>query len=106
MKISKRFFALGILACVALYVAYIKCRLDSKPVMGATEGAAESKGDKPNHQALTTDLSIFYGIMFDAGSTGTRIHIFKFTQQPKGMAFSLHNRLFLNTWSRLLMILF
>ncbi|NXE11780.1 ENTP6 diphosphohydrolase, partial [Lophotis ruficrista] len=29
-------------------------------------------------------LSVFYGIMFDAGSTGTRIHIFKFTQQPKG----------------------
>ncbi|NXI36921.1 ENTP6 diphosphohydrolase, partial [Galbula dea] len=28
-------------------------------------------------------LSVFYGIMFDAGSTGTRIHIFKFTQQPK-----------------------
>ncbi|NWW95801.1 ENTP6 diphosphohydrolase, partial [Rhynochetos jubatus] len=27
--------------------------------------------------------SVFYGIMFDAGSTGTRIHIFKFTQQPK-----------------------
>ncbi|NXS11544.1 ENTP6 diphosphohydrolase, partial [Neodrepanis coruscans] len=29
-------------------------------------------------------LSVFYGIMFDAGSTGTRIHIFKFTQQPRG----------------------
>ncbi|NWR78724.1 ENTP6 diphosphohydrolase, partial [Centropus unirufus] len=29
-------------------------------------------------------LSVFYGIMFDAGSTGTRIHIFKFAQQPKG----------------------
>ncbi|NXG53101.1 ENTP6 diphosphohydrolase, partial [Psilopogon haemacephalus] len=28
-------------------------------------------------------LAVFYGIMFDAGSTGTRIHIFKFTQQPK-----------------------
>ncbi|NXY25152.1 ENTP6 diphosphohydrolase, partial [Atrichornis clamosus] len=28
-------------------------------------------------------LSVFYGIMFDAGSTGTRIHIFKFTQQPR-----------------------
>ncbi|NXC18913.1 ENTP6 diphosphohydrolase, partial [Corythaeola cristata] len=28
-------------------------------------------------------LSIFYGIMFDAGSTGTRIHIFKFALQPK-----------------------
>ncbi|NXM75228.1 ENTP6 diphosphohydrolase, partial [Serilophus lunatus] len=28
-------------------------------------------------------LSVFYGIMFDAGSTGTRIHIFKFTRQPR-----------------------
>ncbi|NWT21088.1 ENTP6 diphosphohydrolase, partial [Vireo altiloquus] len=27
-------------------------------------------------------LSVFYGIMFDAGSTGTRIHIFKFAEQP------------------------
>uniref|UniRef100_A0A8C8BBY9 nucleoside diphosphate phosphatase n=1 Tax=Otus sunia TaxID=257818 RepID=A0A8C8BBY9_9STRI len=83
MKISKRFFAFGILACIAIYVAYIKWHLDSKPVMGETEGVAESRGDKLNHQALTTDHSVFYGIMFDAGSTGTRIHIFKFTQQPK-----------------------
>ncbi|KAM9273116.1 ectonucleoside triphosphate diphosphohydrolase 6 [Cariama cristata] len=83
MKISKRFFAFGIFACVAVYVAYIKWHLDSKPVVGATEGVAESRGDKLNHQALTTDLSVFYGIMFDAGSTGTRIHIFKFAQQPR-----------------------
>uniref|UniRef100_A0A8C0B4D6 nucleoside diphosphate phosphatase n=1 Tax=Buteo japonicus TaxID=224669 RepID=A0A8C0B4D6_9AVES len=83
MKISKRFFAFGILACIAIYVAYIKWHLDSKPVVGATEGVAESRGDKLNHRSLTTDLSVFYGIMFDAGSTGTRIHIFKFTQQPK-----------------------
>uniref|UniRef100_A0A8B9ST99 nucleoside diphosphate phosphatase n=1 Tax=Anas platyrhynchos TaxID=8839 RepID=A0A8B9ST99_ANAPL len=62
MKISKRFFAFGILACIAIYVAYMKWHLDSKPLVG---------------------LSVFYGIMFDAGSTGTRIHIFKFTQQPK-----------------------
>ncbi|XP_030303853.1 ectonucleoside triphosphate diphosphohydrolase 6 [Calypte anna] len=81
MKISKRFFAFGILACIAIYVAYIKWHLDSKPVMGAT--VAESRGEKLNRQALTADLSVFYGIMFDAGSTGTRIHIFKFTQQPK-----------------------
>ena len=83
MKISKRFFAFGILACIAFYVAYIKWHLDSKPLVGATEGIAESTGDKLSRQALAADPSVFYGIMFDAGSTGTRIHIFKFTQQPK-----------------------
>ncbi|KAL8185168.1 UNVERIFIED_CONTAM: Ectonucleoside triphosphate diphosphohydrolase 6, partial [Gekko kuhli] len=29
------------------------------------------------------DQEVLYGIMFDAGSSGTRIHIFKFTQNPK-----------------------
>lgn len=86
MKISKRFFAFGILACIAIYVAYIKWHLESKPVVAATEGFVERRGDKLNHPALTAGLAVFYGIMFDAGSTGTRIHIFKFTQQPKGMA--------------------
>ncbi|KAM3674926.1 ectonucleoside triphosphate diphosphohydrolase 6 isoform 1-T2 [Ammospiza maritima maritima] len=83
MKISKRFFAFGILTCIAVYVAYVKWHLGSKPFVGATEGVAESRGDKLTHQAVSTDLSVFYGIMFDAGSTGTRIHIFKFAQQPR-----------------------
>lgn len=83
MKISKRFFAFGILTCIAVYVAYIKWHLGSRSFVGATEGVAESRGDKLTHQAVTTDLSVFYGIMFDAGSTGTRIHIFKFAQQPR-----------------------
>ncbi|XP_041280094.1 ectonucleoside triphosphate diphosphohydrolase 6 isoform X1 [Onychostruthus taczanowskii] len=83
MKISKRFFAFGILTCIAVYVAYVKWHLGSKSFVGATEGVAESRGDKLTHQAVTTDLSVFYGIMFDAGSTGTRIHIFKFAQQPR-----------------------
>lgn len=29
----------------------------------------------------------FYGIMFDAGSTGTRIHIYKFIQKDPGECF-------------------
>uniref|UniRef100_A0A8C8SKZ7 nucleoside diphosphate phosphatase n=1 Tax=Pelusios castaneus TaxID=367368 RepID=A0A8C8SKZ7_9SAUR len=83
MKISKLFYGLGIFACVAIYVVYIKWHLDSKPVSGVTEGATESGRDKLDHQMLTTDNGVFYGIMFDAGSTGTRIHIFKFTQKSK-----------------------
>ncbi|XP_029768710.1 ectonucleoside triphosphate diphosphohydrolase 6 isoform X2 [Terrapene carolina triunguis] len=83
MKISKLFYGLGIFACVAIYVVYIKWHLDSKPISGTTECATESRRDKLDHQTLTTDHSVFYGIMFDAGSTGTRIHIFKFTQKSK-----------------------
>lgn len=85
MKISKRFYAFGILACIAIYVAYIKWHMDSKPMSGVTDGTTENKGDKLDHQTSAADLSVFYGIMFDAGSTGTRIHIFKFTQKSKGM---------------------
>lgn len=29
-------------------------------------------------------IRVFYGIMFDAGSTGTRIHIFRFIQKDPG----------------------
>ncbi|XP_065446933.1 ectonucleoside triphosphate diphosphohydrolase 6 isoform X2 [Chrysemys picta bellii] len=83
MKISKLFYGLGIFACVAIYVVYIKWHLDSKPISSTTECATESRGDKLDHQTLTTNHSVFYGIMFDAGSTGTRIHIFKFTQKSK-----------------------
>lgn len=43
----------------------------------------------------------FYGIMFDAGSTGTRIHIYKFIQKDPGK--SLHGFfLFLSSVDNLL----
>ncbi|XP_074845307.1 ectonucleoside triphosphate diphosphohydrolase 6 [Carettochelys insculpta] len=83
MKISKPYYGLGIFACVAIYVVYLKWHLDSKPVSSVTEGATDSGREKLDHQKLTTDHAVFYGIMFDAGSTGTRIHIFQFTQKSK-----------------------
>ncbi|XP_050807174.1 ectonucleoside triphosphate diphosphohydrolase 6 isoform X3 [Gopherus flavomarginatus] len=83
MKISKLFYGLGIFACVAIYVVYIKWHLYTKPISGTTECATESRRGKLDHQTLTADHSVFYGIMIDAGSTGTRIHIFKFTQKSK-----------------------
>uniref|UniRef100_A0A8C3XLZ2 nucleoside diphosphate phosphatase n=1 Tax=Chelydra serpentina TaxID=8475 RepID=A0A8C3XLZ2_CHESE len=83
MKIPKPFYGLGIFACVAIYVVYIKWHLDFRPISGITEGATESRREKPDRQTSTTDCAVFYGIMFDAGSTGTRIHIFKFTQKSK-----------------------
>ncbi|XP_075781971.1 ectonucleoside triphosphate diphosphohydrolase 6 isoform X2 [Pelodiscus sinensis] len=83
MKISKPFYGLGIFACVAIYVVYIKWHLDSKPVSSVTDGTTDSRREKLDHEKLTTDHTEFYGIMFDAGSTGTRIHIFKFTQKSK-----------------------
>ncbi|CAM2110777.1 ectonucleoside triphosphate diphosphohydrolase 6 [Lepidochelys kempii] len=83
MKIPKLFYGLGIFACVAIYVVYIKWHVDSKPISAITEGATESRRDELDHPTLTTDHAVFYGIMFDAGSTGTRIHIFKFTQKSK-----------------------
>ncbi|KAJ6667089.1 hypothetical protein lerEdw1_019093 [Lerista edwardsae] len=36
------------------------------------------------------DEAIFHGIMFDAGSTGTRMHIFIFAQKPKETPRLLH----------------
>ncbi|CAM4541150.1 unnamed protein product [Lepidochelys olivacea] len=83
MKIPKLFYGLGIFACVAIYVVYIKWHVDSKPISAITEGATENRRDELDHPTLTTDHAVFYGIMFDAGSTGTRIHIFKFTQKSK-----------------------
>lgn len=38
-----------------------------------------------DHQQSTSDGSTeFFGIMFDAGSTGSRIHVFKLQQDPTG----------------------
>lgn len=38
----------------------------------------------PNTCPINAKANTFYGIMFDAGSTGTRIHIYTFVQKSPG----------------------
>uniref|UniRef100_A0A8D2ZR27 nucleoside diphosphate phosphatase n=1 Tax=Scophthalmus maximus TaxID=52904 RepID=A0A8D2ZR27_SCOMX len=47
-------------------------------------GATEHDSPLPEVSSPVNLSRLFYGIMFDAGSTGTRIHIYKFIQKDPG----------------------
>lgn len=79
MKRPKLFCVLVIIVCAALYTVYLKLNLRFKSVLIVTEGIKK-----------IPDEAIFHGIMFDAGSTGTRMHIFIFAQKPKETPRLLH----------------
>ncbi|MEE6474794.1 hypothetical protein FKM82_010501 [Ascaphus truei] len=79
MKVPKLPCMLFCVLGIAMFVTYVRWYpstiLDNAGLSPRNEDE-ESRGRTPDE--------VFYGIMFDAGSTGTRIHVYKFSRAPNG----------------------
>ncbi|XP_052010284.1 ectonucleoside triphosphate diphosphohydrolase 6-like [Xyrauchen texanus] len=83
MRIPKLAFIFTFVVCLVVYLTYVKRHYDdSKPPV--SNQLPQYRMDQREHptSAQVASEYIQHGIMFDAGSTGTRIHIFKFQMEP------------------------
>ncbi|MBN3297077.1 ectonucleoside triphosphate diphosphohydrolase 6 [Amia ocellicauda] len=84
MKIPKLASAFLFLVCLIAYLTYVKWHIDGvKPGLSKETPASVPHTDGECNPSLSDieNSRFHYGIMFDAGSTGTRIHVFKFLRE-------------------------
>uniref|UniRef100_A0A671S0S9 nucleoside diphosphate phosphatase n=1 Tax=Sinocyclocheilus anshuiensis TaxID=1608454 RepID=A0A671S0S9_9TELE len=84
-------FIFMFVGCLVVYLTYVKRHYDdSKPPVSDQLPQHRMDTHKQSTSAQVVSENFQYGIMLDAGSTGTRIHIFKFQIEPNEAAKLAH----------------
>lgn len=81
---------LGLLVCPSVCIVYVKWLWTSATqafsrITEVATGARRGQQAQDPLGMVAHGHKVLHGIMFDAGSTGTRVHIFQFTWQPGGI---------------------